>query len=559
MANGLSTIVNAVQDVAARKSLLALGLKLDSVDKTLSTLRRNNQDVISFALESDLDAHIADTSNPHSVTLEQAITAGATATTQPVFNGGASLGTSGVLKSAVTGTGLRYDLQMTVAQASGKALKLSNSADGKELIVITNDGRLAFGYQNTNSLLPVDGHILSFVAADTEDLTGTPRYVGILSAIQHTDTAESPTRAIGVVGVHHTGTATGASYGFSAGLRGVATTSTSITGLSAKVSAGVTAGFGRSATQSFMEPTAFDQSFGFAAQPGGDWGHLTGFWCDFLQISSTGSLPSARPAIVSSGRFPIQYYSGSTSSGSPAGEGWAMYGVDPATGTSLFPAITGCIRIAYPRKTGGTGVRAMQAYWEPWPNTTTIRGGAARGDTYFDDGTNFTSGFWLYTTAWGRALTDIAAHPETNGATDLGINGKGWGALWLKDTGASFEWKLQATNTGISADRTLTIDQGDANRTITLSGNPTLNDWFDQDVKTTGTPQHARIGIGQAAHGTVLLAVNDATGAPGTTATPAFAAFYGGLASSGVVALGDPDNWLRVRINATTYKIPVYV
>src|SRR5690606_11168492 len=37
----------------------------------------------------------------------------------------------------------------------------------------------------------------------------------------------------------------------------------------------------------------------------------------------------------------------------------------------------------------------------------------------------------------------------------------------------------------------LTFNVGDADRTITLSGNPTLNDWFNQSVKSTASPTFA--------------------------------------------------------------------
>lgn len=54
--------------------------------------------------------------------------------------------------------------------------------------------------------------------------------------------------------------------------------------------------------------------------------------------------------------------------------------------------------------------------------------------------------------------------------------------------------------TDLSANRVLTITTGDAARTITLNGNPTLNDWFDQNVKTTGTPTFTTIDTGQGAN-----------------------------------------------------------
>jgi len=38
------------------------------------------------------------------------------------------------------------------------------------------------------------------------------------------------------------------------------------------------------------------------------------------------------------------------------------------------------------------------------------------------------------------------------------------------------------------ANRTFTLSLGDADRTLTMTGNPTLADWFNQSVKTTSSP-----------------------------------------------------------------------
>jgi hypothetical protein len=56
----------------------------------------------------------------------------------------------------------------------------------------------------------------------------------------------------------------------------------------------------------------------------------------------------------------------------------------------------------------------------------------------------------------------------------------------LIDTDSSHYLRLNC-GSDLTADRILTFTTGDAARTITLSGNPTLNDWFDQAVKTTST------------------------------------------------------------------------
>lgn len=59
----------------------------------------------------------------------------------------------------------------------------------------------------------------------------------------------------------------------------------------------------------------------------------------------------------------------------------------------------------------------------------------------------------------------------------LDLNG-----LHLLDTDASHDL-IVAVGSDLTADRTLTVITGDSDRTITLSGSPTLGDWFDQSVK----------------------------------------------------------------------------
>lgn len=59
--------------------------------------------------------------------------------------------------------------------------------------------------------------------------------------------------------------------------------------------------------------------------------------------------------------------------------------------------------------------------------------------------------------------------------------------LHILDTNASHDL-IVAPGSDITADRTLTLTTGDSDRTITLSGNPTLDDWFDQSVKSGTSP-----------------------------------------------------------------------
>lgn len=56
--------------------------------------------------------------------------------------------------------------------------------------------------------------------------------------------------------------------------------------------------------------------------------------------------------------------------------------------------------------------------------------------------------------------------------------------LHLLDTNASHDL-IVTVGSDLTADRALTITTGDAARSITLSGDTTLDDWFDQSVKTT--------------------------------------------------------------------------
>ena len=87
-------------------------------------------------------------------------------------------------------------------------------------------------------------------------------------------------------------------------------------------------------------------------------------------------------------------------------------------------------------------------------------------------------------------FTSTAFHPSTNGAIGLGQNANGFGDLWLKDTSAAFEVRsLFTSSPALTADRVLTIGMSNADRTVTLMGSPTLADWFDQSVKTTADPR----------------------------------------------------------------------
>ena len=82
--------------------------------------------------------------------------------------------------------------------------------------------------------------------------------------------------------------------------------------------------------------------------------------------------------------------------------------------------------------------------------------------------------------------------PDINGGTADSLT-----SLSIRSTGAAFDLTF-ATSEVLTAGRTLSLVLGNAARTITLSGNPTLSDWFDQSVKTTASPQFATIELGAA-------------------------------------------------------------
>ena len=111
--------------------------------------------------------------------------------------------------------------------------------------------------------------------------------------------------------------------------------------------------------------------------------------------------------------------------------------------------------------------------------------------------------------------------------------------LHILDTNASHDL-IVAPGSDLLADRTLTLTTGDADRTITLQGNPTLNDWFDQSVKTTAAPIFATVDTGQGANELYDMDQNVLT-----TSTPQFARL-------GLGAAADATNILTVASASTT-------
>jgi len=85
-----------------------------------------------------------------------------------------------------------------------------------------------------------------------------------------------------------------------------------------------------------------------------------------------------------------------------------------------------------------------------------------------------------YVNAAGDSMAGILTLPNTG--------------LHLLDTDDSHDLIIKP-GSDLTADKTLTITPGDSDRAITLSGNPTLADWFDQAVKAASSPTFAALTV----------------------------------------------------------------
>lgn len=104
------------------------------------------------------------------------------------------------------------------------------------------------------------------------------------------------------------------------------------------------------------------------------------------------------------------------------------------------------------------------------------------GDVWYNSSTN------KFRARENGATTDIVGGGGiSDGATlSTGLTFPNSG-LHILDTNASHDLVI-VPGSDLTADRNLTITTGDAARTVTINGNTTLGDWFDQSVKTGATP-----------------------------------------------------------------------
>lgn len=97
-------------------------------------------------------------------------------------------------------------------------------------------------------------------------------------------------------------------------------------------------------------------------------------------------------------------------------------------------------------------------------------------------------------------VTGLAASGANTDLTSVYLNNTG---LKVKDTNAS-HGLIFKPGSDITADRTLTVTTGDADRTLTVSASATVS----QDYSTSGTPQFTRVGLGTAASATSTNTIN---------------------------------------------------
>src|SRR6185436_612662 len=98
------------------------------------------------------------------------------------------------------------------------------------------------------------------------------------------------------------------------------------------------------------------------------------------------------------------------------------------------------------------------------------------------------------TTLAGYGITDALSNSGTS------VQDAHFGDIYLKDDTNPSHY-LQITNAeDLTGAHSLGLITGDTNRTITLSGNPTLADWFNQSVKSTAAVTFVTVDTGLGAH-----------------------------------------------------------
>jgi hypothetical protein len=189
-------------------------------------------------------------------------------------------------------------------------------------------------------------------------------------------------------------------------------------------------------------------------------------------------------------RFPEGQAANTVNDGARALEGMTARNVRDTQGYITSGGSTNAYTIALNAKTTAAAAGEKIRFKANFTNTgaTTVNitpsGGSARGAVAVQRGGKALVG--------GEIISGCFYDLDYDG-TQYQISGAVQG-LQLWDTNQSH--KTQVVNgTNISADRTLTIAAGDADRTVTISGDATIS----QDYSSaTGVPQFLRLGVGLA-------------------------------------------------------------
>lgn len=166
-----------------------------------------------------------------------------------------------------------------------------------------------------------------------------------------------------------------------------------------------------------------------------------------------------------------------------------------------------------------------------------------------------TAGELYYASATAGALT---ATPPTNqrfigeaDTTTTLILSAGAGAVKIPDSDGTHVLSF-ITTSNLTADRRITILPGDSNRQITLNGDATLNDWFDQSVKTTSTaPSFNAFRPPQGR--CTLTTATPVTTADVTAATTLYYALYGG---NQITLYDGSTRWVQTSFAQLSIAVP---
>ncbi len=174
--------------------------------------------------------------------------------------------------------------------------------------------------------------------------------------------------------------------------------------------------------------------------------------------------------------------------------------VSGATNEHVLTKDTASGNAVWKASTGGNG--GGQTQGDVLDDLNTLGANPFSGDPNKD----FLTGTAAGTLAWESGATVRTSLGLGTGDspifTGVTLNNTG---LHLLDTNASHDLIIKP-GSDLTADKTLTLTTGDSDRIITLSGNPTLDDWFDQSVKIAASPQFTGIELGHASDTTIARA-----------------------------------------------------